>query len=286
MTLERVRIILVEPAGPLNVGSVARVMKNMGLNRLWLVNPKCDRTGEEARLMAVHGADILESAQVVATLPEALAGCHRSIATTARRRDLPIKLESPRVALPWLLEEGITSALIFGPEDRGLNNIELNYAQRFIGIASSPEYPALNLAQAVAICCYELYQFTICREETRGERLELTEETEGSFAEAAIGNHSPFPSPQSPFPSPHSPVPNPTETTTLDVLEAYFQHLETVLLKIGYLYPHTAIARMEKFRRLLHRASPSPEEVKMLRGILRQTEWALQSLPRTVNDGE
>ncbi|MCP2730987.1 RNA methyltransferase, partial [Limnofasciculus baicalensis] len=174
MTLERVRIILVEPAGPLNVGSVARVMKNMGLHQLWLVNPKCDRFSKEARLMAVHGGDILESAQEVATLPEALVGCHRAIATTARRRDLPIKLEPPRVALPWLLEEGVTSALIFGPEDRGLNNIELNYAQRFIGIPSSPEYPALNLAQAVAICCYELYQFTISREESRGEMLEIT----------------------------------------------------------------------------------------------------------------
>jgi tRNA/rRNA methyltransferase len=284
MTLERVRIILVEPAGPLNVGSVARVMKNMGLDRLWLVNPKCDRTGEEARLMAVHGADILESAQEVATLPEALAGCHRAIATTARRRDLPIKLESPRVALPWLLEDGVTSALIFGPEDRGLNNIELNYAQRFISIPSSPKYPVLNLAQAVAICCYELYQFTIDREEERGERFEVREETEGDFAEAAIDNKLPFPSLT--LPIPHSPLPTPSETASLDVLEAYFQHLEIVLLKIGYLYPHTAIARMEKFRRLLHRASPTPEEVKMLRGILRQTEWALQFLARTVNDGE
>lgn len=279
MTLERVRIILVEPAGPLNVGSVARVMKNMGLDRLWLVNPKCDRNSKEARLMAVHGGEVLESAQEVATLPEALAGCHRAIATTARRRDISIKLEPPRVALPWLLEDGVTSALIFGPEDRGLNNIELNYAQRFVGIVSSPEYPALNLAQAVAICCYELYQFTIGREEERGERFEVREETERDFAEAAIGN-------QLPIPSLTFPTPPPTETVSLDVLEAYFQHLETVLLKIGYLYPHTAIARMEKFRRILHRASPSPEEVKMLRGILRQTEWALQSLPRTVNDGE
>ena len=293
MTLPRVRIILVEPAGPLNVGSVARVMKNMGLEQLWLVNPKCDRTGEEARLMAVHGADVLESAKEVATLPEALAGCHRAIATTARRRDLPIKVEPPRVALPWLLEDGVTSALIFGPEDRGLNNIELNYAQRFIAIPSSPEYPALNLAQAVAICCYELYQFTISREEVRGERLEEREETGGSLAEAAIGNQSPLPSLPAPtnqnslLPIPHSPFPTPrsSDTASLDVLEGYFQHLETVLLKIGYLYPHTAVARMEKFRRLLHRASPTAEEVKMLRGILRQTEWALQFLPR-MNDGE
>ncbi len=66
--LARVRIVLVEPAGPLNVGSVARVMKNMGLHQLILVKPHCDRLGDEARLMAVHGVDVLEQSQVVETL--------------------------------------------------------------------------------------------------------------------------------------------------------------------------------------------------------------------------
>ncbi|MEQ8960486.1 MAG: RNA methyltransferase, partial [Coleofasciculus sp. C2-GNP5-27] len=134
MTLANVRIILVEPAGALNIGSVARVMKNMGLNQLWLVNPHCNPSGSEARQMAVHGVDVLESAQQVATLPEALQGCQRAIATTARTRHLPTTLEPPRLALPWLLAENITSALIFGPEDRGLSNDELNYAQRFVCI--------------------------------------------------------------------------------------------------------------------------------------------------------
>ncbi|HBB30753.1 MAG TPA: RNA methyltransferase [Cyanobacteria bacterium UBA8803] len=245
MSLGNVRIILVEPAGPLNVGSVARVMKNMGLRQLWLVNPHCDPLGEQARQMAVHGADILETAQQVATFPDALTGCQRAIATTARVRNLPIQLESPRVALPWLVETGVTSALIFGPEDRGLNNRELNYAQRFICIPSNPEYPSLNLAQSVTICCYELYQIA---------QLHL----------------------QTPLPVPHS-----IDTASLDDLEAYYQHLETLLLKIGYLYPHTAGARMEKLRRLLHRAAPSTAEVAMLRGMLRQVEWALAFLPRS-----
>ncbi len=74
MGLGRVRIILVEPAGPLNVGAVARVMKNMGLQTLVLVNPLCDPLGKEARQMAVRGVDILESAKQVSTLPEALVG--------------------------------------------------------------------------------------------------------------------------------------------------------------------------------------------------------------------
>jgi tRNA/rRNA methyltransferase len=89
MALARVRIVLVEPAGPLNVGAVARVMKNMGLRTLVLVNPQCDPLGIEARQMAVHGVDILEAAQCVATLPAALTGCQRAIATTARSPHAP-----------------------------------------------------------------------------------------------------------------------------------------------------------------------------------------------------
>jgi tRNA/rRNA methyltransferase len=259
MALARVRIVLVEPAGPLNVGAVARVMKNMGLGALVLVNPQCDPLGIEARQMAVHGVDILEAAQCVATLPAALTGCQRAIATTARSRTLPTQLEPPRTALPWLLEGTLTSALIFGPEDRGLSNTELNYAQRFVCIPSSSEYPSLNLAQAVAVCCYELYQ--------SAQQLSQVES-------------------QSLPPTPHKEQPqgdcHAAEAAPLDVLEGYYEHLEAVLLKIGYLYPHTASARMEKFRRLLNRATPTTEDVNMLRGILRQMEWALQFLPKSV----
>lgn len=260
MGLDRVTIVLVEPAGPLNVGSVARVMKNMGLQNLVLVNPQCDPLGIEARQMAVHGLDILEAAVQVATLPEALTECQRAIATTARVRTLPTELERPRLALPWLLEESVTSALIFGPEYRGLSNVELNYAQRFVCIPSSWEYPSLNLAQAVAICCYELYQSNQEQFSSGGALPTLTAVNPENLASTA-----------------------PTlEAAPLDILEGYYEHLEAVLLKIGYLYPHTALARMEKFRYLLNRVSPTTAEVTMLRGILRQIEWALKSLPKSV----
>jgi tRNA/rRNA methyltransferase len=255
MTLTNIRIILVEPAGALNIGSVARVMKNMGLNQLWLVNPHCNPRASEARQMAVHGVDVLESAQQVAMLPEALQGCQRAIATTARTRHLPTTLEPPRSALPWLLADDITSALIFGPEDRGLSNEELNYAQRFVCIPANPEYPSLNLAQAVAVCCYELFQLASPPPQTcHGTSLQALQTRHGT--------------------SLHT-------TASLDAIEAYFQHLEAVLLKIGYLHPHTATSRMEKFRRLYYRAMLTPEEVSMLRGILRQTEWAVQFMPRS-----
>ena len=255
MTLAQIKIILVEPAGPLNVGSVARVMKNMGLSQLVLVNPQCEPLDIEAQHMAVHGVDILETAQVVETIPAALTGCQRAIATTARPRAIPTPLESPRSALPWLLEAPVDSAVIFGPEYRGLSNVELNYAQRFVGIPANPEYPSLNLAQAVAVCCYELYQ--IAQEQTSQPQ-------------------------DSNFPTPTPPS---LDAAPLEALEGYYQHLEALLLQIGYIYPHTAPARLEKLRRLFNRAQPTAAEVAMLRGILRQMQWALKCLPKSVDDG-
>ncbi|MBI4783703.1 MAG: RNA methyltransferase [Oscillatoriophycideae cyanobacterium NC_groundwater_1537_Pr4_S-0.65um_50_18] len=253
--LAQVKIILVEPAGALNVGSVARVMKNMGLSQLVLVNPQCDRASPEARQMAVHAADILEAAQEAPSLPAALQGCQKAIATTGRDRTaLTIPLESPRGALPWLLDlppdrPTWQSALIFGREDRGLTKEELNYAQRFIRIPSTDLYPSLNLAQAVAVCCYELHMEAI----SSSPRL--------STAPAALPEF-----PAQPF----------SELAPLEVLEGYYQQLEALLLKIGYLYSHTSSSRMEKFRRLFNRAYPSEAEVAMMRGILRQMEWALR----------
>ncbi|WP_138504664.1 RNA methyltransferase [Nostoc sp. PA-18-2419] len=239
MSLAGLRIVLVEPAGPINLGAIARVMKNFGLHYLVLVNPQCDPLSAEALKMAVHAKEILESAVVVATLPEALHGCVRAIATTGRIRSWEIPLENPRTALPWLLEEPKKpAALIFGREDRGLSNEELNYAQRFVCIPTSQNYLSLNLATAVAICCYELSQSAQPRETQT--------------------------------------LPQ-TELASLDVVEAYYQQLESLLLKIGYLYPHTAASRMEKFRQLYNRVGLQSGEVGMLRGILRQVEWMLES---------
>ena len=327
-----IRIVLVEPAGPLNVGSVARVMKNMGLHQLVLVNPHCDYLGEEARLMAVRAADILETAKVVESLPAALVGCVRAIATTGDdSRSLPTKLEDPADALPWLLEA--PSALIFGPEDCGLTNAQLNRAQRLIRIPSSDAYSSLNLAQAVAICCYELYREEGRRKRAEGssatdsvtdvtdvtdvspmsvgrgkraegrgkkeEGREKLEPEEASFPGSARerisrGSASSIPDTtdnlstcyQEQLATSQTENPSPPLTSApLENLEGYYQQLETLLLKIGYLQPHTAASRMEKFRRLYNRAYPTIEEVAMLRGVLRQTEWAMKTYPReTVSD--
>jgi tRNA/rRNA methyltransferase len=275
--LANIRIILVEPAGPLNVGAIARAMKNMGLGKLVLVSPHCDPLGPEARQMAVHAGDVLEAAQVVDTLPEALRGCQWAIATTARPRTLAISLEHPKTILPWLLEvahQG-NAALIFGPEDRGLDNTELHYAQRFLSIPTNPAYPSLNLAQAVAICCYELYQESAVgnRGGWKQRPQEVGQDTNGlDSIQPSQFNLQNFSLPPSPLPAP------------LDSLENYYQHLESLLLKIGYLYPHTADSRMKKFRHLLSRAMPSVEEVALLRGTLSQVEWAIQNLDKKADD--
>lgn len=230
-------IVLVEPQGPLNLGSVARVMKNFGLSELVLVNPLCDPMGHEAQMMAVHASSLLEQARVVKTLDEALRGCARVIATTANSRLVPQKVQPPRECLPWLLEKGQPAALVFGPEDRGLANHELVQAHRILNIPSHSDYPTLNLAQSVAVCCYELFQSGV-----------------------NLPNHS-----------------DTESTVDIEQLTGFQQQLQSLLLKIGYLYPHTVQKRMAKLRHLFLKADLNQNELAMLRGVLSQVEWALNN---------
>jgi tRNA/rRNA methyltransferase len=247
--MEQIKIVLVEPTGALNIGSIARVMKNMSLTNLVLVNPKCDPIGEEARQMAVHAQDILDDVVIADSLPTALQGCQRAIATTSRSRTLPTELEAPRDALPWLIEANTTSALIFGPEDRGLSNQELNYGQRFVGIPSNPAYPSLNLAQAVAICAYELYQAFLRKNFDKSPDYKSLKSNNNSLS---------------------------LQNAPVEAIETYYDRLESLLLEIGYLYPHTAATRMAKIRRLYNRVNLKSEELSMLRGMLRQIYWAIE----------
>ncbi len=245
-SLDRIRIVLVEPAGALNIGSIARVMKNMGLTQLVIVNPQCEVYGEEATRMAVHAIDLLEKARIVPDLPTALQGCTRVIATTARDRAIPTQLETPRQVLPWLVENDESTALVFGREDSGLTNAELNYAGRYLRIPVGSEYSSLNLAQAVGVCAYEL--------------------------QMCMSNIDPD------LPNVRSQIPQQLDIAPVELVEGYYQQLETLLLEIGYLFPHTAPHRMEKLRRLYNRSQLSPNEVALLRGILSQVRWALNTL--------
>ncbi|WP_299485921.1 RNA methyltransferase [Acaryochloris sp. IP29b_bin.137] len=249
LRLDNIKIVLVEPAGPLNIGSIARVMKNMGLQQLVLVNPHCDIFSAESQKMAVHAAELLSQATIVQTLTDALEGCQRVVATSARPRRLPIETYPPKQILPWLLDG--PTALVFGPEDRGLSNAELYHAQACLQIPTNPAYSALNLAQAVTICCYELRQFTLDHHQGT---------TEG------VPPH---------YASHHSP--SPRELAPFQQKEEFLRAFEAILLEIGYLHPHTAKARMQKLRLMVNRGQLSPQEVAMLRGMIRQVDWKIQS---------
>jgi tRNA/rRNA methyltransferase len=238
---DRIRIILMQPAGARNVGAIARVMKNMGLSQLWIVNPECDLQSDEAVHMAVHAADLLTSARICGSLGEALAGCGVAVATIGRETERAIV--HPREAMAQLVEtvagSELQGAIVFGREDHGLSNAALDQAQIYLSIPTSADYPSLNLAQAVGIVAYEL-------------QLAL-----GGAIEPVVAAGEPV--------------------ADLAQVEGYFQDLENLLLNIGYLQEHTAAARMAKLRDLLKRSDPLATDVAMLRGMIRQIKWAVRS---------
>lgn len=230
-----VRIVLVEPSGEINIGSVARAMKNMGLQQLWIVRPRCCPQGDLAYRWAMQGKEVLTTATITEDLETALQGCQRVFATVGRDvADLALPCWSPREAAPQLLQSS-TAAVIFGREDRGLTNQELALAQGLIRIPTAPDYSSLNLAQAVVVCCYELW--------CAASSLTATPQQEVAV----------------PF----------------EELQGFYNHLERLLLRVGFLYPHTAASRMAKVRSLLGRAHPTEAEVALLRAMVRQLEWAI-----------
>lgn len=156
-----IRVVLVRPAGDLNVGSVARAMKNTGFCNLALVSREDPRT-EEAFRMAVSSREILEGAKIFPTLQEAIADRQVSFGVTARHRH-----KRPRHT-PWeaadlvsrLSSDGSKIALVFGPEDRGLSSEEIDLCRHLIGIPAHPDLYSFNLAQAVLLVCHALFMKT------------------------------------------------------------------------------------------------------------------------------
>jgi len=247
------QVVLVEPAGPLNVGSVARLCANFGIDGLRLVAPRCDPLGEEARRMAVHGVELLERASLWPTLEAALADCDRVVATSGRLEGPPLPLLPPADALAWLLEGSASpqadpvpqpkvasGALVFGREDRGLANGELLQAGRLLQIGTGPSYSSLNLSHAVAVVLHEWHQ------------------RRGKTALPPVGPAT-------------GAFPDPAARASL---EAALGDGEALLLEVGFLLPHTARARMAKLRALLQRAQPDSAEVALLRGMVAQLRWA------------
>jgi tRNA/rRNA methyltransferase len=254
-----VAVVLVEPAGPRNVGGVARACANFSggplLLQLRLVAPRCDHLGDEALQMAVHGRQVLERARLFANLPEAIADCHHVVATSGRGQGEPLPALDPDLALGWLWQgasaadnnscDATTGAVIFGREDRGLSYDELLLAGQLLSIDTGSAYSSLNLAQAAAIVL---------------QRLRVV---------ALAPARTPIGVPPSPMP-----IPMPTEPARRDRLEALFTTAEALLLEVGFLYPHTARARMAKLRGLLQRSQIDDGEVALLRGMVSQLRWA------------
>lgn len=225
-------------------------MKNMGLSRLAIVDGQPQKGSRppwkapEARAMAWNSRDILENAEIHADLQEAVTHTGFLLGTSSRKgRRNPLSPEDgARVLLDKARHNDV--AVLFGPEDRGLSNSELSLCHSHVTIPTGSSYQSLNLAQAVAIVCYEL--FLAAQEKGLGSRCReaMQREKERGAALASLAE-----------------------------LKGFFAHLREVLMTIGFLDPRRRPEFMGDIADIFHRALLNTREVRILRGILRQIEW-------------
>src|SRR5437867_6117352 len=238
MSLQNCRVVLVRPQFAANIGATARVMRNFGLTNLVLIAPQEDPVGAEARKLSTHGEEILHKARVVSEFDEAVADCVCVLGTSARIGG-PVRRQSvvsPSEIMPGVVEKlaGGPVALVFGPEASGLTDAELTRCHYLMNIPANATHSALNLAQAVAICLYEL-------------RCAWLKRTEPAMQ----------PAPIAPF---------------IDQ-ERMFAHLREALEETHFLYGPSANALVHALRHLIGRAQPTPMEVDLLHGLARQLRW-------------
>ncbi|MFK5925679.1 MAG: RNA methyltransferase [Desulfuromusa sp.] len=228
-------VVLVEPQGALNIGSTCRAMLNFGFTDLRLVNPQVDHLSQDARLMAVKAATVLESARVFQSLEAALTGCVLSFGTTRRFGRYREGLLHPDQAAEQLfpVAQKKSVALVFGREDRGLFTSELDLCQHFITIPTDENMPSMNLSQAVSLCLYEVSK---AKSRSRGR----------TFSHKNLANN--------------------------ENLEFMYQHMRQSLLNIGYLDPQNPDHILRSFRRILSRSGLNDREVRILRGLFNQID--------------
>jgi tRNA/rRNA methyltransferase len=227
--------VLVRPLQAGNVGSTARAIKNMGLGDLRLVAPRTGAVGRAAATMAVHAGDVLRNARRYDSLGAALADCTLAVGTTCRPGLYRSGVVGVREAAVQLITEAAANrvAIIFGPEDTGLVNLELKLCQRLITIPTAPEYPSLNLAQAVMLVAYELMM-------AAGAAREM------------------------PMAEPHAPA---------VAVDAMLERLSEALVSIGFLPADNPEHIMFALRAILGRAGIGLRELDILSGIARQIRW-------------
>jgi len=237
---DNVSIVLVNTSHPGNIGACARAMKNMGFSKLTLVQPE-DFPSGIAVGRAVSAIDILENAMVVDTLQDAVADCGLVIGASARSRRIPWPMLSPEQTARKVTAENKQNkaALVFGREDAGLNNDELQLCHFHVQIPADPAYSSLNLAAAVMVICYELRKFALAENDC-GER------AEDDFWDQ--------------------------EKATGTQVEHFYEHLERVMIAINFHDPKNPRQLMQRMRRLFSRIRIDVMEMNILRGILSNIE--------------
>lgn len=236
LSINNLCVVLVEPKGAGNIGSVARVMKNFGFGELRLVQPRASHLGAEARNMAVSAVDLLERVRVYENLALALSDRNLSLGTTRRFGKYREELLYPAEAATTIVSLAKTAkaAIVFGPEDTGLKTEDLDLCQYCVTIPTHADLPSMNLAQAVTVCLYEAsLKFSSPPEEkVRGKR-------------PALGKN----------------------------LEAMFVQMRQVLLEVGFLNPQNPEHLVRIFRRMLARQGLTEHEVQILRGLWDKISW-------------
>jgi len=235
------KIILVEPNGPLNVGSVARLCSNFEVDELRIVSPKCDIFCLEAKKMALKGQKFLDHCKIFDNLEKAIFDCDLVLASCGRI-DVSKNsfFESSEDIFNWVVSyKKINNlAIIFGREDRGLTNCELLLANKTFNIPTSQDNPSLNLSHAVSIVLYELNKSSLRNLNKKLEVFNLASSKQ---------------------------------------IHDSFVEIEEMLLGVGYLLKHTSIPKISKFKNFILRANASTHDINVLRGIVHQISWYLNN---------
>lgn len=247
--LQQIKVVLVGTTHPGNIGASARAMKVMGLKHLCLVAPKSEPNAD-AHAMATDASDLLQQAERVATLAEALKDCSVVFGTTARERTLKWPVITPRQAAAEALDEIGTGklALVFGREHSGLSNDEVGHCHKLIRIPTSEDYSSLNLAQAVQVCAYEM------RVAGLGELAVTANGRSGGKSGVDPGD-----------------LPASNEAS-----ERLYEHWISVMTDTAYLHPDNPRLLPQRIRRMLAKARFSVNETQIFRGFLSAVEKALR----------
>ena len=179
-------IVLVETSHSGNIGSVARAMKTMGLNSLKLVRPKCDPQAHIAYQMSSGAEDILDNVRIYDTIHHSCEKIEEVIALSYRKRSIPLPVKSPREYFDQIESNQHSRAFVFGNEQSGLSNRDLDDCHLQMAIPSSKDFPSLNLAASVQIICYE---WAVCASHFETHSFETNEPPAESAEIASLRTH-------------------------------------------------------------------------------------------------